>query len=115
VKCFDHGHPADSWNEEGERPPRCAVCGSRLRPDVVWFGEMLPEGALERAREAAVRCDVFLCVGTSGLVQPAAALPFDSIAAGAALIEVNPQATPLGARAMIALRGEAGAILPLLA
>src|SRR5688572_19565331 len=47
VKCLDHGHPAESW-DEAERPPRCARCGSFLRPDVVWFGELLPAAALEQ-------------------------------------------------------------------
>ena len=115
VKCFDHGHPAASWSEAGESAPRCAVCGSWLRPDVVWFGEMLPEGALESSLEAAARCDVFLSVGTSGLVEPAASLPFSALGAGAAVIEVNPEATPLTGSATIALRGTAGAILPILA
>jgi len=115
VKCFDHGHPAASWSEAGELPPRCAVCGSWLRPDVVWFGEMLAEGVLERSLEAAMRCDVFLCVGTSGLVEPAASLPFSALDAGAAVVEVNLEATPLTGCATIALRGPAGAILPLLA
>ena len=56
-----------------EIPPRCA-CGALLRPDVVWFGEALPVEALERARVAAEACDLFLVVGTSALVQPAASL-----------------------------------------
>jgi NAD-dependent deacetylase len=71
VKCFDQGHPAMSW-EEDARPPRCHACGAMLRPDVVWFGEMLPEEALEAALRAARDCDVLLSVGTSGLVEPAA-------------------------------------------
>jgi NAD-dependent deacetylase len=112
VKCFDHGHPAESWPGNGERPPRCARCGSWLRPDVVWFGEMLPEGALERAVEAAGRCDVFLCVGTSGLVEPAASLPFVALDADACVIEVNRDPTPLSRRASVAIAGLAGEILP---
>ena len=100
--------------EGGERPPRCPVCSSMLRPDVVWFGEMLPEGALEHAMGAASRCDVFLSVGTSGLVEPAASLAFTALEAGATVIEVNPVRTPLTARASIALAGAAGEILPLL-
>lgn len=115
VKCFDHGHDAPSWDEAGEIPPRCRVCGSMLRPDVVWFGEMLPEDALERALEAAAGCDVFLSVGTSGLVEPAASLAFAALDAGAAVIEVNPDRTPLTSSASIALRGAAGVVLPRLA
>jgi NAD-dependent deacetylase len=115
VKCFDHGHPAIAWDESAETPPRCAACGSRLRPDVVWFGEMLPEAALEQALEASRRCDLFLSVGTSGLVEPAASLAFAAADAGAAVIEVNPRRTPLTARATIALAGSAATLLPLLA
>src|SRR5438132_45045 len=111
VKCFDRGHAVDAWRED-ETPPRCPVCGSMLRPDVVWFGEMIPAAALEKAFEAAARCDVFLSVGTSGLVEPAASLPFEALGAGATVIEVNPQPTPLTANATLALAGNAGAILP---
>jgi len=78
VKCFDQGHPASTWTE-GDGPPACALCGSPLRPDVVWFGESLPQGELAAAIEAAGRCDVFLSIGTSGLVEPAASLPFAAL------------------------------------
>jgi NAD-dependent protein deacetylase/lipoamidase len=114
VKCFDHGHAAPSWDEDDEKPPRCRVCGSRLRPDVVWFGEMLPEGELGSSWRAAASCDVFLSVGTSGLVEPAASLPLLALDAGAVVIEVNPESTPLTHRATIALHGAAGSVLPLL-
>jgi NAD-dependent deacetylase len=86
-----------------------------LRPDVVWFGEMLPEGALDAAMRAAARCDVLLSVGTSGLVEPAASLPFAALEGGATVIEVNADATPLSPHATFTLRGSAGAILPRLA
>ena len=112
VKCFDQGHPVASWSEAGENPPRCPLCGSMLRPDVVWFGEMLPQEELERAFQCASRCDVFLSVGTSGLVEPAASLPFIAMESGAMVIEVNPLSTPLSARASVALAGAAGVILP---
>ena len=115
VRCFERAHPAAAWDESGEAPPRCALCGSLLRPDVVWFGEMLPAGALEHAMQATARCDVFLCVGTSGLVEPAASLPFAALDAGASVIEVNPERTPLTTSATLALRGTAGAVLPLVA
>ena len=112
VKCFERGHAAQTWDDEGEIPPRCRVCGSMLRPDVVWFGEMLPDGGLEQAMRSASRCDVFLSVGTSGLVEPAASLPFVALDARATVIEVNPQPTPLTASASIALAGAAGSVLP---
>ena len=113
VKCLDGGHPATSWPAD-LHPPPCPTCGSPLRPDVVWFGEMLPEGALEHAIAAAGACDVFLCVGTSGLVEPAASLPRVALQGGAFVVEVNPDRTPLTAHASLALAGAAGAILPLL-
>ncbi len=112
VKCFDNHHPAPSWATTGEDPPRCAQCGSMLRPDVVWFGEMLPEDALDNAILATRNCDVFLSIGTSTVVEPAASLPFAARQAGAVVIEVNPEPTPLTSVAQISLRGAAGEILP---
>jgi NAD-dependent deacetylase len=66
--CFEHRHPAESWAPVDEPPPRCAACGSLLRPDVVWFGEALPAGAMKRAQEEAMQCDLFLSIGTSTMV-----------------------------------------------
>ena len=114
VKCFDRHHPVDTW-PEGDEVPACPQCGSLLRPDVVWFGESLPSDALAAAVAAARTCDVFLCVGTSTVVEPAASLPFLALEAGARVIEVNPQPTPLTRRATVSLAGTAGEILPLLA
>jgi len=99
---------------EAESPPNCPSCGGPLRPDVVWFGEMLPPGALEAASKAARGSDVFLSVGTSSLVYPAAALPFEALENGATLVEVNPSKTPLTRHADYTLRGPAGEVLPLL-
>jgi len=113
VKCFHRHHPVESW-PEGDEVPTCPRCGSLLRPDVVWFGEALPPEALAAAVAAARTCDVFLCVGTSTVVEPAASLPFTALDAGARVIEVNPQPTPLTSGASVSLRGTAGAILPLL-
>jgi NAD-dependent deacetylase len=113
VKCFGRHHPVESWTE-GTEVPACPRCGSLLRPDVVWFGEGLPPEALASAIAAARACDVFLCVGTSTVVEPAASLPFIALEAGARVIEVNPHPTPLSARASVSLRGAAGEILPLL-
>ena len=89
-------------------PPVCA-CGALLRPDVVWFGESLPESALARAFEAA---ELVLVVGTSSLVYPAAALPQAARSAGAFVVEVNPDETPLTATADVSLRASAGVLLP---
>ncbi len=114
VKCFDNHHAIESWQETGDAVPACPRCGSLLRPDVVWFGESLPPEALAAAMAAARTCDVFLCVGTSTVVEPAASLPFIALESGARVIEVNPQSTPLTASASVSLRGAAGEMLPLL-
>jgi NAD-dependent SIR2 family protein deacetylase len=88
------------------------LCGGRLRPDFVWFGEMLPPDAIERAVAASRSCDLFLSVGTSTLVHPAASLPFEALERGAIVVEINPDETPLTSRATFALRGASGVILP---
>ena len=111
VKCFDCDAQASSWADEPV-PPRCALCGGPLRPDVVWFGETLPARELEQAMEAARLADVFLCVGTSSLVYPAAALPQLALDSGATVVEINPEATPLSPAARHVLRGPAGVVLP---
>ncbi|RPI32762.1 MAG: NAD-dependent deacylase [Chloroflexota bacterium] len=112
TRCFDEGTLVESWPDTGETPPRCPACGGWLRPDVVWFGEMLPQQALEAAWEAARVCQVFFSVGTSGLVEPAASLPVAALQAGAIVVEVNPAETPLTPHAHFSLQGPAGQILP---
>jgi NAD-dependent deacetylase len=96
-----------------EMPPRCG-CGALLRPDVVWFGEALPQAAVAEALEAARHADAVLVVGTSSLVHPAAALPQVARAAGAFVIEVNPDPTPLTSLADVSLRGTAASLVPAL-
>ena len=110
--CFAEGRILAPADELPGTPPRCARCGAPARPGVVWFGEALPQKALDDAVAAATSCDVFLSVGTSTLVEPAASLPFAALEAGAAVIEVNPARTPLSARATIVLAGAAGEVLP---
>lgn len=115
VKCSVCGASADTWDEPAaDEPPRCRACGGYLRPDVVWFEELLPSGAHAAALEAARTCDVFLVVGTSAEVYPAAQLPEHALRANARVIEVNPQPTPLSSRATEVLRGPAGVVLPAL-
>ncbi|MDZ7779710.1 MAG: NAD-dependent protein deacylase [Gemmatimonadota bacterium] len=92
--------------------PRCDSCGGLLRPDVVWFGEVLPTAALESAFEAAAASDVCLVVGTSALVHPAASIPRATLRAGRPVIEVNLEPTALSPFAEVSLMGEAGATLP---
>lgn len=100
----DHCVPLDPF------PPRC-VCENIMRPAVVWFGELLPEAALRQSIEAAAAADLFLVVGTSALVYPAASLPLVAKQQGARLIEINPEPTPLSEVADLTLTGNAGEIL----
>lgn len=92
-------------------PPRC-TCGGRIRPGVVWFGEMLAEIEWDAANDAANRCDVFLCIGTSSVVQPAARLTTMAIQRGAITIQVNPNPTALDNRVTLNLSGQAGVVVP---
>lgn len=91
-------------------PPRC-TCGALLRPGVVWFGELLPPEEWARAVEASRRAQVFLVIGTSGVVYPAAGLVETARQSGAQVAVVNPEPTPLDAAADWVLRGAAGEIL----
>jgi NAD-dependent deacetylase len=90
-------------------PPCCDRCGNMLRPDVVWFGEMLPARTMGDAEKAARTCDLMLVVGTSGVVYPAAGLA--RMSAGKVVI-VNPEATELDDAADAVLRGKAAQLLP---
>ncbi len=102
--------------EDGYRmpPPRCEVCGGMLRPGVVWFGESLPENAWQLATEAVKSCDLMICIGTSGLVYPAASLPVLAVQCGAMLIQINIDKTSLDCLAHFNLHGSAENLLPLL-
>jgi NAD-dependent deacetylase len=94
-----------------ELPPRCG-CGGLLRPDIVWFGEALPEATLLRSFEAAMAAEVVLVIGTSSLVYPAAAIPQQAARAGAFVVEVNLEPTPLTPLAGALLAGPAAAVVP---
>ena len=92
-------------------PPHCA-CSGLARPGVVWFGEDLPDGMMKEAEHAVASAEVFLVVGTSALVYPAAGLVPFARQAGAKVIEINLEETPFSATADCSLKGEAGEILP---
>lgn len=85
-------------------PPTCSACGGRMRPNIVWFGEFLPEEALEAAADAFAAADVALIIGTSGVVYPAAGLAFETLQSGGTVIEINPQETELSSRLSFSLR-----------
>lgn len=114
IRCISEGTIVEMTSETNEIPPRCPSCGEYLRPDVVWFGEQLPEKALERAFRAAQQAAVFFSIGTSGLVHPAAYLPRYAAQAGAVVVEVNPVPTPVSEIAAYSFRGPAGEVLPAL-
>src|SRR5262249_5286562 len=95
-----------------EDVPMCLVCGSPARPDVVLFGEMLPEAVFGRAEEAASRWVRFFVVGRSAVVYPAAGLPVAAKQRGAKVIEVNPEMTDISFLADYTVLGRAGEVLP---
>jgi NAD-dependent deacetylase len=97
--------------DASQLPPRCA-CSGILRPDAVFFGEMIPPVALWRSQEVAARCDVMLVVGTSAVVQPAASMPVIAKESGAIVIEINPEPTALTGRiSNYLIRGRAGEVM----
>ena len=128
-RCFECDAPSDYELEDAteeqlearpeldqlvlEDPPNCRDChGGYIRPDIVMFGEFLPQRAMDDALEAVRAADVALVVGTSNIVQPAASLPIVASAAGAKVIEINPSETPLSQDADVYIDGTARTILP---
>jgi NAD-dependent deacetylase len=111
-KCATCGIIGDDIPQNKTNIPRCNRCGGLQRPDVVWFGENLPAFALQASWEAAQICDIFLSIGTSVLVQPAASLPLIAKNKGATVIEINPNETPITSLADYRLQGCSGEILP---
>jgi NAD-dependent deacetylase len=112
TKCFEEDIAVPEWTSTGEVPPRCPQCRGHLRPDVVWFGEALPDEAVNDAMRVSTECDLFLSVGTSTVVYPAAMLPEIALRHGATVIEINPDETPLTQSVTFSLRGPSGLILP---
>jgi NAD-dependent deacetylase len=109
-RCFADGTKQEA-NPDLE-VPTCPDCGGRLRPGVVWFGEAIPERALELSCAAAAACDLFLSVGTSALVYPAAGLADIARQNGAILVEINPNPTEQALQFDYALAGKSGVLLP---
>jgi NAD-dependent deacetylase len=97
---------------EGGAVPSCTSCGGMIRPGVVWFGEMLPNEQLRRASDAAARCQLFLTIGTSGEVYPAAQLPGLAREHGAYVVEINPRPSSIAHRMHECIEGPSGIVLP---
>lgn len=95
--------------------PTCPSCGGLIRPGVVWFGEMLPMMVFAEAERAAKRCDLFLSIGTSTVVYPAASLAFTAKTHGAFVAEINPESTDLTPHADVVLRTPASVGVPAIA
>jgi NAD-dependent deacetylase len=95
--------------------PACPACGALLKPDVVFFGELLPAAAIERAFTLARRAGLLLVVGSALEVHPVAGLPLETLGAGGELAIVNRGPTPYDAQATVRVDGSAGEVLPAVA
>jgi NAD-dependent deacetylase len=119
VSCWDGCDESPrQWRDDtitfAEMPPRCPYCGGLIRPGVVWFGETLDEHVVEQAMNAT-HCDVFMTVGTSAVVYPAAGFLERAKQQGAYTVEINPEATPATRLVDLALAGGAETVLPQIA
>ncbi len=103
---------AEGQIADGQLPPKCPSCGGVLKPDTVLFGEQLPRVALQRAKQYAQDADVFLAVGSSLTVEPAASLPRIAERTGATLAIVNLEQTPVSETAAFDIRGDVTEVLP---
>jgi NAD-dependent deacetylase len=114
LRCPTEGKVSENYEVPlSELPPRCS-CGAILRPDVVWFGESLDGGTLQRAYSALEGSECVLVTGTSGVVQPVASFPLIAKKAGAFVIGINRETTPLSPLMDESFQGKAGEILPAL-
>jgi NAD-dependent deacetylase len=110
-KCFKCGRFYEKEINPNGEIPHCD-CGGVIRPDVVWFGEMLPKEVISKAFQAAERAELFFSVGTSAIVQPAASLPLIASHNNAFVVEINIEPTELTRRADLFLQGKSGETLP---
>lgn len=117
VKCLECGERR-GWRKvfdllENEiTVPRCEVCGGILKPGTVAFGEPVPDDTFTAARDASISCDLFLCIGSSLSVFPAALLPRMALESGSRLVIINRDPTPLDGSAELVIQGLAGETLP---
>ncbi len=114
-KCVDCNQPCDPLLEiHPDAIPTCESCGGKIRPDVVWFGEMLNPQIINQAFQESEKADIFFAVGTSAIVHPAASLPPLAKRSGATLVEVNVEETPISFLADFQVAAKSGEFLPLL-
>lgn len=114
ARCIDEDRVLEVWPVSNEYPLICPKCNGILRPEIVWFGESLPAIPLQKAFIASRNCAVFLSIGTSGIVEPAASLPFEALNLGAVGIEVNLNQTGFSDYAHFSLRYKASDVLPII-
>ncbi len=112
VRCTGCGKLMEDLRVPLPEMPECPTCGALLRPNVVWFGEMLDPQVLNAAYEAISNCDLMIVAGTSGTVQPAASMGVQAKRSGATVAEVNLEPTPYTDTYQISISGKSGEILP---
>ncbi|MCK4577906.1 MAG: NAD-dependent deacylase [Candidatus Marinimicrobia bacterium] len=110
VRCTDEGRIID-LQRDGEWPRKCD-CGAWLRPDITWFGDQLNHAVMRQADEIIRGCDLFIAVGTSGVVWPAAGFPQLAKSGGALCVEINTEDNEMSGLYDTRLRGPAGEVLP---
>lgn len=110
--CVDCYESYNTNLEFTNQAPRCEKCGGLVRPDVVWFGEMLPQDELEAGDKAAAWSDICFVVGTSAVVYPAAYIPISAKKGGSYLVEINIERTELSRSVDYSIFGKSGEILP---
>ncbi|UCG63224.1 MAG: NAD-dependent deacylase [Candidatus Zixiibacteriota bacterium] len=112
-KCVDCNKPCESsLSIDPDNIPTCEHCGGKIRPDVVWFGEMLDPVVINQAFQESEQADIFFSVGTSAIIYPAASLPPLAKRSGATLVEVNVEETPISFLADFQVREKSGEFLP---
>lgn len=111
-RCMDCGNRIETSRVDMSNIPPLCHCGGIFRPECVFFGEMIPPNHLYRSQDVAAKCDIMLVAGTSGVVQPASLMPMISRKAGAKIIEINPEQTPLtGSVSDYLIQGPAGEVM----
>lgn len=110
-KCSECDNINIEISPELTEPPKCTKCGNLMRPDVILYGENLKQNDLAKANEMSATCELFISIGTSSLVEPAASLPFSAKGNGSYLVEINPEDTPLTEYVDEQLKGTSSKIL----
>ena len=115
ANCQDDPTPIDITtipHNDKTQPPKCPHCGAFVRPNVVLFGEILPEAEINRAEELSLKCDLMIVIGTSGLVSPADSLPKKAKRNNATIIEINPAYSMITRVADLKIEAPSGIIMP---